>query len=80
MSCLRVPALTWRVGGQLCRYVKDSTLWACLAVMALADKELSTAEVAFAAIDEVAKLQVPLAFLLEHVCVCVFVGVVLEQR
>ena len=39
------------------RYVKDKTLWACLAVMALAEKELSTAEVAFAAIDEVHKLQ-----------------------
>mmetsp|Transcript_42074 Transcript_42074/g.98677 ORF Transcript_42074/g.98677 Transcript_42074/m.98677 type:complete len:767 (-) Transcript_42074:943-3243(-) len=47
----------WEQAIQLCRYVKDSTLWACLAVMALADKELSTAEVAFAAIDEVAKLQ-----------------------
>jgi hypothetical protein len=47
----------WEQAIQLCRYVKDSTLWACLAVMALADKELSTTEVAFAAIDEVAKLQ-----------------------
>jgi intraflagellar transport protein 80 len=47
----------WTEAIQLCRYVKDSTLWTCLAVMALADKELSTAEVAFAAIDEVAKLQ-----------------------
>ena len=47
----------WEQAIQLCRYVKDSTLWACLAVMALADKELSTTEVAFAAIDEVAKPQ-----------------------
>lgn len=47
----------WEQAIQLCRYVKDPTLWACLAVMALADKELSTTEVAFAAIDEVAKLQ-----------------------
>lgn len=50
----------WEQAIQLCRYVKDATLWACLAVMALADKELSTAEVAFAAIDEVAKLQLVL--------------------
>mmetsp|Transcript_40835 Transcript_40835/g.96743 ORF Transcript_40835/g.96743 Transcript_40835/m.96743 type:complete len:767 (+) Transcript_40835:180-2480(+) len=47
----------WEQAIQLCRYVKDANLWACLAVMALNDKELSTAEVAFAAIDEVAKLQ-----------------------
>lgn len=47
----------WENSIKLCRYVKDKTLWACLAVMALADKELSTAEVAFAAIDEVGKLQ-----------------------
>eukprot|EP00277_Geminigera_cryophila_P012189 CAMPEP_0179437838 /NCGR_PEP_ID=MMETSP0799-20121207/21652_1 /TAXON_ID=46947 /ORGANISM="Geminigera cryophila, Strain CCMP2564" /LENGTH=735 /DNA_ID=CAMNT_0021219017 /DNA_START=155 /DNA_END=2363 /DNA_ORIENTATION=- len=51
----------WEHAIQLCRYVKDKTLWACLAVMALAEKELSTAEVAFAAIDEVGKLQYVLA-------------------
>ena len=51
----------WEHAIHFCRYVKDSTLWACLAVMALADKELSTAEVAFAAIDEVAKLEFVLA-------------------
>jgi len=47
----------WEMAISLCRYVKDPTLWAVLAAMALAEKELSTAEVAFAAIDEVAKLQ-----------------------
>jgi len=51
----------WEHAIHLCRYVKDKTLWACLAVMALAEKELSTAEVAFAAIDEVGKLQYVLA-------------------
>jgi len=30
----------WEHSIQLCRYVKDKTLWACLAVMALAEKEL----------------------------------------
>lgn len=36
--------------------VQDPTIWAALAAMAMANKELSTAEVAFAAIDEVDKL------------------------
>lgn len=35
---------------------QDPSMWACLAAMAMAAKELSTAEVAFAAIDEVDKL------------------------
>jgi len=47
----------WERAIQLCRHVKDQTLWACLAAMALKDKELNTAEVAFAAIDEIAKLK-----------------------
>ena len=33
----------WEHAIQLCRYVKDKTLWACLAVMALAEKELRCA-------------------------------------
>lgn len=32
---------------------QDPSVWACLASMAMASKELNTAEVAFAAIDEV---------------------------
>ena len=35
---------------------QDPTIWASLAAMAMAAKELNTAEVAFAAIDEVDKL------------------------
>merc|ERR1712072_1063962 len=35
----------------------DPSLWACLAAMAINGQELGTAEVAFAAIDEVDKLQ-----------------------
>lgn len=38
---------------RLCRFVKDEQLWAQLAAMSIAQKELSTAEVAYAAIDEV---------------------------
>ena len=33
--------------------IQDDSLWACLAGMAAAHKELSTAEIAYAAIDEV---------------------------
>lgn len=35
------------------RWLQDNLLWACLAGMAVAAKELSTAEVAYAALDEV---------------------------
>ena len=48
---------TWDKAARLCRFVKDSSLWACLAAMAIAARELYTAEVAYAAIDEVDKLQ-----------------------
>jgi len=47
----------WESASRLCRFVKDQSLWACLAAMALNGQELATAEVAFAAIDEVDKLQ-----------------------
>jgi len=47
----------WEAATRLCRFVKDQSLWACLAAMALNGQELATAEVAFAAIDEVDKLQ-----------------------
>ena len=38
---------------RLCRFVKDPALWAVLAGMAAESKDLNTAEVAYAAIDEV---------------------------
>ena len=38
---------------RLCRFVKDPALWAMLAGMAAESKDLHTAEVAYAAIDEV---------------------------
>ena len=40
----------------MCRFVKDETLWACLAAMAVAQKELNAAEISYAAIDEVDKV------------------------
>jgi len=52
-----VQSVEWESATRLCRFVKDQSMWACLAAMALNGQELATAEVAFAAIDEVDKLQ-----------------------
>ena len=49
-------AAEWEPALRLCRYVKSAELWACLAAMAVSGKELHTAEVAYAAIDQVDKL------------------------
>lgn len=51
-----VAAKQWEHALRLCRFVKDNLLWACLAAMAMDAKELSTAEVAYAALDEVDKV------------------------
>jgi len=42
---------------RLCRFAKSNYLWACLAAMAMAEKKLQTAEVAYAAIKEVDKVE-----------------------
>jgi intraflagellar transport protein 80 len=42
---------------RLCRFVKEHTLWACLAAMSIYCRELNTAEIALAAIDEADKVQ-----------------------
>ncbi|XP_056613594.1 intraflagellar transport protein 80 homolog isoform X1 [Triplophysa dalaica] len=47
----------WDDALRLCRFAKDQTLWSCLAGMSMASRELSTAEVAYAAIGEVDKVQ-----------------------
>ncbi|XP_046852298.1 intraflagellar transport protein 80 homolog [Xenia sp. Carnegie-2017] len=47
----------WSDAVRLCRFVKDKILWACLATMAAYGKELETAEIAYAAIDEADKVQ-----------------------
>lgn len=47
----------WEDAVRLCRFVKEDSLWACLAVMSAYAKELATAEVAYAAIDEADKVQ-----------------------
>ncbi|XP_064241171.1 intraflagellar transport protein 80 homolog isoform X2 [Passer domesticus] len=52
-----VSSSRWEDGLRLCRFVKDQTLWACLAAMAVANKDMSTAEIAYAAIGEIDKVQ-----------------------
>ena len=42
---------------RLCRFVKEQTLWACLAAMSIYCRELNTVEIALAAIDEADKVQ-----------------------
>ena len=42
---------------RICRFVKESTLWACLAAMSIYCRELNTVEIALAAIDEADKVQ-----------------------
>ena len=47
----------WQKAVKLCRYINESTLWACLASVALYNKELNSAEIALAAIDCADKVQ-----------------------
>ncbi|NWV07561.1 IFT80 protein, partial [Ptilonorhynchus violaceus] len=52
-----VSTSRWEDGLRLCRFVKDQTLWACLAAMAVANQDMTTAEIAYAAIGEIDKVQ-----------------------
>jgi intraflagellar transport protein 80 len=47
----------WEKAIKLCRYVKEQSLWACLAALSLHARELNTAEIALAAIESVDKVQ-----------------------
>ncbi|XP_002738919.2 intraflagellar transport protein 80 homolog [Saccoglossus kowalevskii] len=47
----------WEDAVRLCRFVKDPAMWGCLAAMAAYAKELNTAEIAYAAIDEADKVE-----------------------
>jgi len=47
----------WNKAVRLCRFVKEQTLWACLAAISLNSKELNTAEIALAAIDSIDKVK-----------------------
>ncbi|XP_073435069.1 intraflagellar transport protein 80 homolog isoform X1 [Dendrobates tinctorius] len=52
-----ITAAKWSEAVRLCRFVKEQTTWACLAAMAIANKDMSTAEIAYAAIGEIDKVQ-----------------------
>lgn len=47
----------WADAVCLCRFVKEENVWACLAAMATYAKDLNTAEIAYAAIQEADKVQ-----------------------
>eukprot|EP01016_Furgasonia_blochmanni_P034705 TRINITY_DN3774_c0_g2_i1.p1 TRINITY_DN3774_c0_g2~~TRINITY_DN3774_c0_g2_i1.p1 ORF type:complete len:779 (-),score=217.27 TRINITY_DN3774_c0_g2_i1:42-2378(-) len=47
----------WEKAIRLCRFVKEQTLWACLAAVSLNSRELNTAEIALAAIEAVDKVE-----------------------
>lgn len=47
----------WEDALRLCRFAKDQSLWACLAGMAMANRELTTAEMAYASIGELPRVQ-----------------------
>eukprot|EP00741_Cyanophora_paradoxa_P010393 tig00020531_g10051.t1 len=52
-----VERLDWERAVRLCRFARDPMLWALLAAMALNGRELGTAEMAYAAIEHVDKVQ-----------------------
>ncbi|XP_053315521.1 intraflagellar transport protein 80 homolog [Spea bombifrons] len=52
-----VNSSKWDDALRLCRFVKEQSMWSCLAAMAIAAKEMTTAEVAYAAIGEIDKVQ-----------------------
>ena len=64
-----------RTGGQgsleasvrLCRFVKDPALWAVLAGIAAEARDLTTAETAYAAIDEVLDSDIHLGYCAFHI-------------
>lgn len=47
----------WEKAITLCRFVKEPTLWACLALMSISARELNTTEIALAAINEADKVE-----------------------
>ncbi|EAR82753.3 intraflagellar transporter (macronuclear) [Tetrahymena thermophila SB210] len=47
----------WEKAIKLCRFVKESSLWACLAAVSLHSRELNTAEIALASIEAADKVK-----------------------
>jgi intraflagellar transport protein 80 len=54
-----VLAKQWENAIRLARLVKEPAAWACLAALAIQAKELSTAEIAYAAVDAVCGVNGP---------------------
>ncbi|XP_053567774.1 intraflagellar transport protein 80 homolog [Bombina bombina] len=52
-----ISSSKWEDAVKLCHFVKEQTLWSCLAAMAIASKEMKTAEIAYTAIGEIDKVQ-----------------------
>ncbi|XP_075793939.1 intraflagellar transport protein 80 homolog isoform X1 [Pelodiscus sinensis] len=52
-----VSGSKWEDAVRLCRFVKDQTMWACLAAMAVSNKDMTTAEIAYASIGDIDKVQ-----------------------
>ncbi|XP_063476445.1 intraflagellar transport protein 80 homolog isoform X2 [Symphalangus syndactylus] len=52
-----VSSSKWEDAVRLCRFVKEQTMWACLAAMAVANGDMTTAEIAYAAVGEIDKVQ-----------------------
>ena len=53
----------WEKAIRLCRFVKDHNLWAALAAMSIYYRELNTAEIALAAIDQVDKVYIYILYI-----------------
>jgi intraflagellar transport protein 80 len=47
----------WEKAIKLCRFVKEPSLWACLAAVSLHSRELNTAEIALASIEAADKVK-----------------------
>ena len=47
----------WEKAIKLCRFVKEQSLWACLAAVSLHSRELNTAEIALASIEAADKVK-----------------------
>lgn len=48
---------SWEDAIRLCRFIKEESLWACLAIMATKAKELNAAEIAYAAVNAIDKVE-----------------------
>lgn len=47
----------WEKAIKLCRFVREQSLWACLAAVSLHSRELNTAEIALASIEAADKVK-----------------------